>query len=942
MLELYIGNMKADLTGQESILTQKTRTDYTNPTIVKNSFTKTVSLPGTKANSFIFNFLWKLDRVQTVEDFNPSRRVPFTLTENGNLIESGYIKLDKINKTYDTVSYDCTLFGELGNILYELSYKVNEETGDVTPLTLGDLDYHITDDTFSRTGRLDFFIDILAVRTAWDHLDKTDEDDSIFNTLNFAICNNGIPKADNFDPKKMMTSILGSDYTTRKAAVNWDGTDYDREAFPTSKEVDGTSYSYIDTFQTGFDQQEHLALMEMDKDITCIEARDFRSYLQRPILRLKAVFEAIGRYLNEHLGWTLDITDDFFTREEFLNSWITLSMLYEINPKVETGTYFTQKELLSNTSSPASYLVSYCKSYGIYIDPDIQAKTLRLIRLPHFFTGEEENLIVDQSQQMEITPLSFDKSAYTFDFAEGEGQFLKKYKDTYGVAYGTKRVNTGYRFDASVAPYITNNIFRTAADTIEQSAYFHYNYDGGVGNTGNTDVSNEYPIAVAALTKAPKYSLFRVDSNHFPVQNEDGTVDRYEAEMTKNTTTKTPDDIWGYMYATNKWSGLQKGIYQDTLARLQFCDEKGEAKDGKNVLIRYNGKVRVHAGWCKSYDSTPGTTKSENTEFIDYTDTDGRGIVKYLISDDSYIVKTVLGTNCYYDIPSPAEAPYKLFASRLDELPTFNRVKIDYGSFFYNPAERHDNWFGASITRVGSATTDYSGQEYVTVNYPDSSSYVYWHFANFEQNHKYFIVSKMICRSSYYYLGFRNYETLYSRATATTTGGYMGWRISAAVVSSTAKSNYLRPRQSGNNTMSIAWYTVIDLTNLGLTNLTAEEGIKFFKFDQYNNYGTPYFVTSTLDFGVSREIGIPATIILPNSDIYNRYWNRYIADVYNIDTRIIKGKVYLPNIQDSFRKFYYYDNATWILSSIQDWNNETKLCTGTFTKVNDKQNYLND
>ena len=83
MLELYIGNMKADLTGQESILTQKTRTDFTNPTIVKNSFTKTVSLPGTKANSFIFNFLWKLDRVQTVEDFNPSRRVPFTLTENG-------------------------------------------------------------------------------------------------------------------------------------------------------------------------------------------------------------------------------------------------------------------------------------------------------------------------------------------------------------------------------------------------------------------------------------------------------------------------------------------------------------------------------------------------------------------------------------------------------------------------------------------------------------------------------------------------------------------------------------------------------------------------------------------------------------------------------------------------------------------------------------------
>lgn len=932
MLELYIDNIKADLTGQESILTQKTRTDYTNPTIVKNSFTKTVTLPGTKANNFIFNFLWKLDRVQEAEDFNPSHRIPFTLTENGNLIESGYIKLDKINKTYNKVSYDCTLFGELGNILYELSYRVDEETEEIIPLTLGDLKYNMK----TPSGDIDFTISMDFVQNGWEHLDYTDQDDSDYNTFNFAVCNNGVPKADNFDPKKMMTSILGSDRTTRKAAVNWDGTDYDREAFPTSKTVDDVEYSYINSW---FVQTEYLALMEMDNGISCIEARDFRSYLQRPILRLKAVFEAIGRYLNENLGWTLDMTDKFFTEEEFLNSWITLSMLYEINPKVETGTRFTQKELLSKTSSPASYLVSYCKTYGIYIDPDIQSKTLRLSRLPRYFTGEQENLIVDQGQQMEITPLSFDKSAYTFDFAEGDGYFLKKYKETYGVAYGSKRVNTGYKFDASVAPYITNNIFKTAADTIDQSAYFHYNYDGGVGNT---KVANEYPIAVAALTKAPKYSLFRVDSRHLPVYNEDGTVDRYGAEMTKNTATKTPDDIWGYMYATNNWSGLRKGVYQDTVARLQFCDEKGEAKDGKDVLIRYNGKVRVHAGWCKSYDSTYQEMKSENTEFFDYTDADGRGIVKYLISDDSYFLNAVLGTNCYYDIPSPDEAHEELFARRLDELPTFNRVKIDYGSFYYCPSERHDNWFGASVTRVNSATTNFDGQEYITMNYPDTNSYIYWNFANYTKNHKYFIVSKMLSSLSKYYLGFNSGERLHSYAIASIPGSYRNWKLTAAVVSSTAVSNKFRPRLSGPGTLNIAWYTVIDLTRLGLENLTAEEGIKFFKYDQYNNYGTPYFVTQTLDFGVSREIGIPATIVLPNSDIYNRIWSRYISDVYSINTRIIKGRVYLPNIQDSFRKFYYYDNATWILSSIQDWNNETKLCTGTFTKVNDKQNYLND
>ena len=936
MLELYIGNIKADLTGQESILTQKTRTDYTNPTIVKNSFTKTVTLPGTKANNFIFNFLWKLDRVQDTEDFNPSRRIPFTLIENGNLIESGYIKLDKINKTYNKVSYDCTLFGELGNILYELSYRVDEETEEIIPLTLGDLDYNMK----TPSGDIDFTISLDLVQKGWEHLDYTDQDDSGYNTFNFAVCSNGVPKADNFDPKKMMTSVIGSDYNTRKASVIWDGVAYARTEFPTSKTVDDVQYSYIDTMLSRMDPSENLALIEMDNGISCIEARDFRSYLQRPILRLKAVFEAIGRYLNEHLGWTLDMTDKFFTEEEFLNSWITLSMLYEINPKVETGTRFTQKELLSNTSSPASYLVSYCKSYGIYIEPDIQSKTLRLSRLPRFFIDEGENLIIDQSQQMEITPLSFDKSAFTFDFAEGDGYFLKKYKETYGVAYGSKRVNTGYKFDASVAPYITNNIFKTAADTIDQSGYLHYNYDGGIFNSNN---ANEYPIAVGAMAKAPKYSLFRVDSNHHPIFNDDGTVDKYEAEMSRNVSASTPDNLWGYMYVANNWSGLRKDVYQDTVARLQFHNEKGEATDGKDVLIRYNGMVRAHAGQCRSYDSTYQEMKSENTKFFDYTDSvGGLGVVKYLISDDIYVVKSVLGTNCYYDIPAPADSPYVQFVKRIDEVPTFNRVKIDYGSFYYCPSERHDNWFGASVTRVNSATTNFDGQEYITMNYPDTNSYIYWNFANYTKNHKYFIISKMLSSLSKYYLGFNSNEKLYSYATAGIPGSYRNWKLTAAVVSSTATANKFRPRLSGPGTLNIAWYTVIDLTRLGLENLTAEEGIKFFKFDQYNNYGTPYFVTQTLDFGVSREIGIPATIVLPNSDIYNRIWSRYISDVYSINTRIIKGRVYLPNIQDSFRKFYYYDNATWILSSIQDWNNETKLCTGTFTKVNDKQNYLND
>ena len=55
MTELYINKKKVDLNKEISILLSKTRTDYINPTVVKNSFSKTVTLPGTNSNNALFN-----------------------------------------------------------------------------------------------------------------------------------------------------------------------------------------------------------------------------------------------------------------------------------------------------------------------------------------------------------------------------------------------------------------------------------------------------------------------------------------------------------------------------------------------------------------------------------------------------------------------------------------------------------------------------------------------------------------------------------------------------------------------------------------------------------------------------------------------------------------------------------------------------------------------
>ena len=165
MIDLIIGgNWSVDLPEKGiSILFQKQRTDYTNPTIVRNSFTKTINLPGTKTNNDIFCQLWKLDRYvkQGLDTFVPSERVPFILLQDGNLTEMGYVKLNNIIWDGYFYTYQITLYGELGNLLYELSYNIDKETNEVSPLTLGDLDYEFTQ----------FRINKELVENAWKRLD---------------------------------------------------------------------------------------------------------------------------------------------------------------------------------------------------------------------------------------------------------------------------------------------------------------------------------------------------------------------------------------------------------------------------------------------------------------------------------------------------------------------------------------------------------------------------------------------------------------------------------------------------------------------------------------------------------------------------------------------------------------------------------------------------
>ena len=941
--ELYINGKKVefDSTGI-SILFQRQRTDYTNPTIVKNSFTKTIKLPGTKINSSIFNEIWKLDRIQWNNAFNASKRTPFILMNNGALVEQGYVKLNNIvwNSSTNSYTYEVTLYGELGNLLYGLSYNIDNETEEVSPLTLADLDF----------GFNEFRISKDLIDYAWKRLDNNSstsgDNYKIFDTINFMVSYDGIPQANNFDTKTVWCSV------DRKADVRWKDHHYYANQFPSEIVEDNVTYKYINTRLSKMDPEDHYALMELKKDLTPLEMRDLRSYLLRPVINIKKMFEAIGNYINTHYGYTLDMSDPFFSTDDFKSTWMTLSMLYEIYPDVESGTKFTKKQLFSNTSSPASYLISFCKIYGIYLDVDYLEKKLTLTRLPNFFNREKINeLKVDLSREIKITPLSFDKASYTFDYGQGEGEFLKKYKDKYGIQYGSKKVNTGYRFDASTAPYIDNNIFRQGVDSIDQSIYYRYPYFAK--NSFGTDVLFTYPVGLMDEANLPTYKLFDMDT-----YNSSGEIKTVDGEMSpywypgiydESSSTLYGYNVVnsGYQFMNVWWGGLRPQVWQDSFPKLQCHNEDNKAIDGKNMLVRFSGFRQAGYGHLTSTeDRTFWNIDSYTDDSIDATS------VNYLLSDDNPYLKQFIGKNCYYDCPMPSFGYGGSYLMTINRLPAFSRASYlytrDYAKIpaFYVGQYESYTITGSSRGVIITKTNTY----YRTiVNSSSGRQYPYFSGYAYKPNHRYFIAAAVRTSNATTIKSGNDYAHPDIIGSTLIDSNDLQYSDKVQLIGSIVEIgdtslNKLTSLSTNNDGSTVSWDTeylvAYDLTEIGMEDIltTVDAAIEYFGMTE-KRVGYSYNLVETLDFGVSRELYVPNCTYGQNIGVYNEYWKHYISDVYSVNTRVMECYCFLDNIDEVFREFYYYDNCLWILSKITDWSMDTKLCKAIFIKVNDIKNY---
>lgn len=273
---LYIDGVQADVETDGLILFTYAAEDADNPSVVVNSFSKTVTLPHTPVNDRIFDHIGLHTHAVRTGAFSPLVRTPFSIhAETGERLETGYLKLDAV--TAD--GYNVTLYGGLGGLLYGLMY---DAAGRVR--TLADLDYYESIQVVDND--LTFPVNVDEVYNSWRYLCGLDSTPSrhAWRMIAFAPMYNGIPK-DGFDAAKCVVSpsqVVGATFTG----------------------------SALATFSQAVDEWR---------------VRDLRSWMQRPVVSVQAVLDTIRQEVNDGDDYRLEWDAAF--RNLFADVWLTLPML---------------------------------------------------------------------------------------------------------------------------------------------------------------------------------------------------------------------------------------------------------------------------------------------------------------------------------------------------------------------------------------------------------------------------------------------------------------------------------------------------------------------------------------------------------------------------------------------------------------------------------------
>ena len=653
--ELYINGQKADIKEDSLILFTYQQSDYSDPTAVKNSYTKSVTLPGTPNNHRIFNEIYRLDYFQNQNLFNPSKRTQFEIISNGTLLEQGYLKLTKITGQGEYREYQISLYGGLGDFMYSLQYDY--EGNKLSMYNIVSYDY----------ADLDFTINRQTIKEAWDWINGDRKKYSKWSEINFAPCYNGLPECDNFDNKKIALYCGDSPNTfTSPVYLQFISEGQILQGLPAQT---GNYQGYRDR------NNHYWSLIKLPEGIDEWQVGDHRSWMQRPMFSVKFLFSMIENYLRETVNpkFTMELDESWFNDQNpyWNDIWITLPLLYENKEGVKSGDNITHNDLFKKTKTPYEYLTSYTKSFGLWYDYDTTTRVLTITPRYKFYDPNNPNVINIENKidrgGVKIDPLSFSFRTLRYEWKEGEDNISENYKKNTNDTYGVYGVDTGWEFDNSAKVVPTNQIMKNAIDVREKSPYYSTTLFG-YGLT--THPSGGYEIMPSwCWSNDIKYILY----------NKNQSEDQKIYENVRPDFTAAPDGL-DNLYSGYMMNGVLTGDRnQDGVYKPNFHNDENKTVDGSDVFLLYTGKDMADR-WYKASQNTTYTPLGDQQ--INYISDDVDGFET--MHDDKHMWINTTHRTGYQSIPYTLAAVF----------PKFNRMHItnktvDYSLDLGKPAQTY-------------------------------------------------------------------------------------------------------------------------------------------------------------------------------------------------------------------------------------------------------------
>jgi hypothetical protein len=346
MIELYIENKKIDLTEDLEINFTYETIDPDKLASIKNSFSKTVNIPGTANNNITFGHIFRYDKyifdagdlniVNNIDNnYDPHKRVKWFINKNGSLVNRGYCVLDNILiKSERDITYQLTLYGGLGEFFYSLSY--NE---DGSPKTLADMFWN----WFPRTSLYTHgaALDAGAEDTQTLYKASADIVASSYHSLNplytyegttdidkdvvFVPCYTGL--YEDFDSKHMLVSTFNQNYLTSPKYISDEKKASLIKSFPDNytDPADGKTYRTLDKNFSSSGAYRY-GLVTFSRDVDPWEAGDIRINELPVAIRLSKLMHVISQPENNG-GYEVIWDDDIKQSLHWLYSWVLFGKL---------------------------------------------------------------------------------------------------------------------------------------------------------------------------------------------------------------------------------------------------------------------------------------------------------------------------------------------------------------------------------------------------------------------------------------------------------------------------------------------------------------------------------------------------------------------------------------------------------------------------------------